>query len=39
MQWKRMGVITLSVVLVAVPAYSIPRCRSGCLGTADHDDG
>ncbi len=24
MQWKRMGVITLSVVLVAVPAYSIP---------------
>ena len=24
MQWKRVGVITLSVVLVAVPAYSIP---------------
>ena len=24
MQWKRMGVIVLSVVLVAVPAYSIP---------------
>ena len=24
MQWKRMGVIALSVALVAVPAYSIP---------------